>query len=236
MSDKSRPRQSKFALLSLAIYASLALFSVAGVAIGEYFHLHIAKEAKIFGPLTLIAGVIAIYAQISWNEKHERLQIWKSFLVAGAFGGLAELCGVILGVPFGRYRYTGLWFPTVTIGIYGYYPLLIPLAWILVPGSWALFAGARFRFGPAVLIAATLSTLTDFIMEPVLVHVLRYWVWIRPGPLPGGAPFLNPFGWWVCSAVVAVIFLRSRLVTRQIVIAVPLIYLAMILAIGTIIR
>lgn len=182
---------------------------------------------------------MALFFQVEWptsqfqpTQRVAQMAGLISFLSAGIFGAAAELIGVVLGFPFGKYRYTGLWFPSISLGIYGFYPLLIPLAWLLIPGGWALFASTKWKFGPAVLIAASGSALTDLLMEPVLVYKLHYWTWISKGPLPGGAPYANALGWWICSAIIAVILLQNRAKVQWTAILIPAIHLAMILCIG----
>jgi putative membrane protein len=59
------------------------------------------------------------------------------------------------------------------------------------------------------LLGGMLAATVDLAMEPVLAGPLRYWRWIEPGPLPGGAPLANYLGWWG-TATLAGIVLAAR--------------------------
>ena len=83
------------------------------------------------------------------------------------------------------------------------FPLLLPLAWLLVAGGSYLVARRAW-------LGAILATAADFVMEPVMVQRLGYWRWLEPGPLPGGAPWLNPIGWFVCTWVAGLILSRRE--------------------------
>ena len=57
----------------------------------------------------------------------------------------------------------------------------------------------------AVLIGGLLASVVDLLMEPVMTGPLGYWRWLRPGPLPGGAPVENFLGWWVVATLAGLV-------------------------------
>jgi putative membrane protein len=109
----------------------------------------------------------------------------------------AEVLGIYSGYPFGHYTYTARWWPTIQLSGGYSFPILVPFAWFLVAGGCAL---ALKPIGKSSLVFAPMvATLIDFFMEPVMVRTLGYWRWLDPGPLPGGAPWLNVAGWFGTS-------------------------------------
>ncbi|NJN67740.1 MAG: carotenoid biosynthesis protein [Chloroflexaceae bacterium] len=143
-------------------------------------------------------------------------------LVSGLimFGSwLVEHVGVVTGVPFGAYDYTNVLVPQIA----GVVPLAIPFAWLLVVPASVGTARSLLRMGTAddslptaparslsemlrvVLVAATLTTLLDLMIEPVVTRVTNYWAW-DPGNGGGayyGIPLVNFVAWWVTSALFA---------------------------------
>jgi amino acid transporter len=68
-----------------------------------------------------------------------------------------------------------------------------------VGASWLSFSNvAGWK---RVISAAGLATFIDFLMEAVMVNKLRYWEWKRHSIYPGGADWMNPFGWFLVSLV-----------------------------------
>ncbi|HWD40932.1 MAG TPA: carotenoid biosynthesis protein [Fimbriimonas sp.] len=125
-------------------------------------------------------------------------------------GAACEVLGLATGLPFGRYQYTGRWWPSLTISGLGPFPLLLPFAWLLIAGSAYLLASTFFRDRfPAVVLGALIATATDLVMEPAMTGTLGYWRWLERGALPGGAPLLNPMGWFVTSLLAGLLLGKS---------------------------
>ena len=114
--------------------------------------------------------------------------------------GGAEVVGLFTGFPFGHYEYTDRWWPTVALGEFHRFPLLIPFAWLLVLGG--AYRLARLRFGPwsAVLASALIATIIDIPMEQAMTNLFGYWKWVEVGPL-FGAPVQNSVGWFTVSLI-----------------------------------
>ena len=120
-----------------------------------------------------------------------------------ACGVALEYAGVATGVPFGRYRYTGVLVP----GLPGGVPLAMGFAWLFIVVS-GLFAARRFfgrvLGGPALALAgAALAVGLDLLLEPVAYRVKGYWQWLDPGPGGGyyGVPWGN-FAAWFAAALI----------------------------------
>ena len=119
------------------------------------------------------------------------------------FGVAVEIVGANTGLPFGAYRYTDALRPRV-LGA----PLVIGAAWMaLVAQSWSLVAPLRLTRTLAVLLAATLTTAVDFVIDPLAANQLGYWRWQRAG-LYYGIPATNFAGWLLTSLAALAIFSR----------------------------
>jgi putative membrane protein len=116
-----------------------------------------------------------------------------------------ERLGTATGVPFGRYRYTGLLRPELA-GV----PVVVPLAW------WAMAVPAR-ETAHAVLgagapalarlgLGAVALTAWDLFLDPQMTAE-GYWRWSRVGRYRG-IPANNFAGWLLCGVVVMALLER----------------------------
>ena len=116
-----------------------------------------------------------------------------------------ERAGTATGVPFGRYRYTGLLRPTV-VGL----PAVVPLAWwaLGLPAREVAHAALGRRTTPALRTAVGAVALTawDLFLDPQMTAE-RYWRWERPGSYRG-IPLSNYAGWLMTSAGMMVVLER----------------------------
>lgn len=197
-------------------YLGLVVFSLAGSLLSRVAHLDPGPIAPVAALLTLLFGT---YASLKGYLGHNGPQGWGVALGVLVLGAGVELTGVATGYPFGRYRYTDHWWPTVTLERIGHFPLLVPVAWLLVVGSSTLAASAMLHAprsrGPLALASGLLAAVLDLAMEPVMAGPLDYWRWEHPSPLPGGAPLLNFVGWFVTASAGAAILLRGGEVRVQ---------------------
>lgn len=208
MPRKRRRRKIRKEPLSRAIklYLGLVAFSLAGTLLSSLTGLDPGPIAPGAALLTLATGLVAAFSPVAKELGRRRFAA-----VAGAIlavGATSEIVGLYTGYPFGSYRYTGQWWPSVALPGEHWFPLQLPFAWLMVAGA-AYLAAARALFGVAAVVAgALLATLIDVPMEPVMTGVLGYWVWLEPGPLLG-APLLNPVGWFITSFVAAALLYRA---------------------------
>ena len=181
------------------LYAGLVLFSIAGTAFTRLSGFDPGLIAPVAAALTLLTG--------TWAAVRTCRSVG-SLLAAGTFGAMSELAGLATGFPFGRYEYTRAWQPAVFLGPLGYFPLLLPLAWLLVAGAAERITHPLPTWA-AVPLAGAVAALVDLVMEPVATGPLGYWRWYDPGPLPGGAGWANLLGWFGVSAIGASLLRRS---------------------------
>ena len=185
--------QGNLTLSPVPLFLSLVAFSLLGSAFSRLTHLDPGPIAPVTSLLTLGVGVWATF------EGYVRLvpYAWARLGGALALGATAEVVGLATGLPFGRYAYTRAWWPTVELPV-GPFPLALPFAWLLMAGASALSVPRSFL---TPFLGGLLAATVDFAMEPVMAGPLGYWRWLRPGPLPGGAPVLNFFGWWAVGTI-----------------------------------
>lgn len=179
-------------------FLGLVAFSIAGSLLSRSTGLDPGPIKPIASVLTIGVGALALARMARW---------WQVAAVV-AIGAATEICGIYTGLPFGRYEYTDRWWPTVLLPGDHRFPLLLPLAWFLIAGGCAL---AMRRLGnKALILAPVTATIIDLLMEPVMTKGLGYWNWIESGPLPGGAPWLNPIGWIGTSFLATAILTWGR--------------------------
>ena len=178
------------------LFMGLVAFSLAGTLLTRLTGLDPGPVKPVASFLTILIGFVALARLV---------KLWQAAAVL-LVGATAELFGVYTGYPFGEYSYSTRWWPSVQLPQSQTFPLLVPFAWFLVAGGCAL---ALRPLGKQMLILAPLmAALLDFFMEPVMTHKLGYWRWTDPGPLPGGAPWLNVLG-WLCTSFLAAWIVRK---------------------------
>jgi uncharacterized membrane protein len=120
-----------------------------------------------------------------------------------------EYCGLVAGIPFGRYAYTGaLGFRVMGV------PAAIPLAWYAtLINAWriarALLPGTGgWRRGGVPVLTGILTLALDILLEPMAAYVTGYWIW-ESGAIP-----LQNYGTWFLVSVAAA-YLLSRPATGR---------------------
>jgi uncharacterized membrane protein len=131
-----------------------------------------------------------LHAAHQWTPARARR--WALIVLTASLG--VETLGAWTGFPFGVYRYSDLFGPSL-----GVVPLTIPLAWhiVLTNALFLVRAGAPHcsRWGEAAL-TAFLCTAYDFILEPFATTVKGYWHWQG-----GTIPLQNYAAWFVVSGL-----------------------------------
>jgi putative membrane protein len=122
--------------------------------------------------------------------------------------GVTEAVGVLTGFPFGVYRYTSAWWPTIRLGPDQLYPLGVPFAWLLVVGGLWLTIGNLMGWR-RVLGIGLAAALIDVALEDLMVHTLGYWQWKTPGPV-FGAPLQNSVAWLVTATAAAALLCPAK--------------------------
>jgi putative membrane protein len=176
------------------VYGGLIAFSLLGTAGSKVSGFDPGLIAPFASALTIAVGIAWAFEE----QSGDRVLLGGATVVA--LGAFIELLGLRFGFPFGRYVYTEAWRPVLPTAV-GPFPLLLPFAWLM------LTAGSARMLQNAVA-AGLLAAGVDLVMEPTAVNVLGYWRWLDGGPLPGGVPVLNFFGWWAVSSVGAHLLAR----------------------------
>lgn len=183
---------------SLLPYLILVVFSIAGMAATRFFHLDPGPIPAVAAVLIVVLGACAAF------ESALEVTSWKRVLAgAGAvvlLGLTVEVVGLYTGLPFGRYHYTDQWVPTVLLPGDQRFPLLLPIAWLMVAGASYLVTCNLREVVARPLAAAALATVVDVVMENVFARPGGYWVWEG-----GSVPLMNYIGWFVTSLLAALI-------------------------------
>jgi len=184
-------------------YLALIIFSVLGTLATTCLNVDPGPIKPVSATLTLLlAAFLSLRSFVSRSGSRGLLSV---FLV-GLLGVNVELAGVFTGFPFGRYRYTDQWIPVVHLPRLGFFPLLIPVAWLFVSASCYFIVSSRVTGPGAVVAGGLLGGLLDLLMEPAMTDRLHYWTWLSRGPLPGGVPISNFLSWCVLCMVAGALF------------------------------
>ena len=134
----------------------------------------------------------------------------KFFVLSFTIGLIMELSGVLYGIPFGEYHYTKV----IGLKIFGLVPLAIPLNWFLITYiafkmTNGLIGYSMSEFSILNLIALAIldgliATSWDLIIDPVMVHIIRAWVWETSGGIYG-IPISNFVGWFIVSFIITLL-------------------------------
>ena len=163
---------------------------------------------QLVGTATLrpyVIGFLIFFLIAATRDLGGRRAMW--YLVWGlSVAMVAELFSTRIGIPFGLYHYTGetrgaeLFVSNVPI----FSPLSFPflayasfcLARMALPRTWAASRGGRVRM---VLLAATLMTLLDVVIDPLAVLGDRWFLgrlfYYPAGGVYFGVPLSNFVGW-----------------------------------------
>ena len=212
------PARSPWTLTECLFFGAFLFWSAAGLifTFGRltpvYFtKFHLPPELESFIDLCIQNGdpiliILAFFnthfhAARQWTPGVARR--WMFIILVCAY--LIETVGTITSIPFGDYRYTDKFGPTLWPGsTLLTVPITIPLAWHVIITN-ALFivravAPHLSRLAEA-LAAAAICTAYDFILEPFATKVKGYWIWNG-----GSVPILNYISWFVLSALLIRLF------------------------------
>lgn len=143
----------------------------------------------------------------------------------------SEFLGVVTGIPFGPYAYTGIGGPW----LFGLVPLFIFIAWIHI--SYLAIATSTLALGRSSLWLAPLDGVLavswDAMVDPLAVRA-GYWAWVGPGTLYG-VPWTNFVGWFLVVTLLSVVVraLWARDATAPTRISRPMAFIAPTLLLAT---
>jgi uncharacterized membrane protein len=156
---------------------------------------------QFFGQLQILLSLLVCLTLLRrLSFKVYAPALFGSMLVSLGF----ELAGTTTGFPFGPYVYTNL----LGLKLFDHVPFLIPTSWfVMCLCSYAIVI-KLFQSSSAftkIALSALVMTSWDFTLDPAMSFLTPYWVWGTPGFFYG-MPLLNLFGWYVTSAIIALIF------------------------------
>lgn len=183
------------------LFCGLVIFSILGSLAERLLGTDAGVIKPIAGAFTLCSGVLALLTQIARDDSTRNAI--KAFLGLVCIGAGSEILGIYTGLPFGKYAYTEVWAPVISLPGGHFFPILLPLAWVMVVASgYAITARVLSGFW-AIFLCALLATATDLPLEFAVIHSLKYWVWLDPawplGDVGFGVPILNSIGWFLTS-------------------------------------
>lgn len=176
----------------MTAYLGLIAFSILGTIATNLTDANPGPIRPVASALTILAGVFALFSAARGKRK-------VAFVSVLALGTAAELVGLYTGLPFGHYRYTSNWLPFVALPAGRLFPLMLPLAWVMVATGAYLAVGKRSPLN-RLLATALLATAVDASMEKVMSFALSYWRWDG-----NSVPWLNGIGWFATSGLAALI-------------------------------
>lgn len=165
-------------------------------------------------PLTLLL----MLGLILWNEIAIPKHLWIYISLCTIVGFLAEVIGTNTGLLFGNYSY-GYPFGFKIAAV----PVLIGLLWFVTVysiGNLVLFLHRILSNNAPrtiivnfslVLLAASLTTLFDYILEPAAIS-LGYWQWYPDGTIP----FFNYVCWFFISGFLHVPYFMNQDLSQRI--------------------
>ena len=182
--------------LSLGYSAALVLEAV----VVRLFRINDGRIGSYLGIPILVIALLALLSGIAAHVGWARALAAMGWTIL--VGGGAEILGLYVAWPFGRYEYTDWWLPFVVLPNGKLYPLLLPVAWFLAIAVCYLTLARRLRGWTLVFGTAALAALVDLALEPVITRVVLLWRWLEPTPLLG-APYRNVAGWLLTAGAAA---------------------------------
>ena len=118
-------------------YVSLIIFSIIGTAASKFLKLDPGPVAPASGFCLILCGACIVGLELG---------SWQGAIAPLLVGAVSEILGLYTGFPFGRYEYTGTWWPSIPIGGGHLFPLLIC---VVDDSRWVLFGHPQvdFRMG-----------------------------------------------------------------------------------------
>jgi putative membrane protein len=165
------------------------------------------------GGLKVLTAVLALFSVThAWYSIGGRLTA-AFFVLSAVISWAYEQVGVMTGLVFGAYHYTDYLGTKL-----GDVPLLIPLAWFMMIYPSYVIAnlvtegrpvgtpGGAWRLVRLAAISATVMTLWDLVIDPVLSGPsVKAWIWETGGPY-FGIPIQNYLGWLLTTFTVFLVY------------------------------
>ena len=174
--------------LLLALLMIINVASVAGYAIFTLNPIMMVKYPStipfftISYPLFARLQIGVAFVCFAWAlYRHARWRWLAPFAGVVAVALMSELGGTSIGIPFGKYEYSGLLGPKV----FGKVPFLVPLSWFFM--SVPSFDFAHRLLKPTaplfarLMVAASFLLVWDVTLDPAMSKLTPFWAWSKPG-------------------------------------------------------
>ena len=194
-------------LMEMVLLTLLALLLAAHLTVIGY---EISLRKMPFEAMTYIFSTLILVHGLYMFGWRRALVFFTQTLVTSF---LFEYIGVKTGWIFGHYHYTDVLAPKLL----GTVPLVIPLAYFMVIYPSYMMANLILRGRPTgrcqgwdlivltSLLTGLIMTAWDLVMDPVMVHQVKAWVWEQGGDY-FGIPFHNFAGWTLTTFTVSALF------------------------------
>lgn len=186
------------------LFVGTIAFSVAGTLLLKL----VPATMGFFGPFypTLVKTptwtymtLMPVLTLLLYAPTHRASLLGFFFVWGSLVGGMSELMGTSIGLPFGEYLYTD-WFGPKFLD---HVPYFIPTSWFAM-GLICHDLASRLtsRRLQRILVAATLMVIWDVSLDPAMNRAFPFWTYPEGGFF-FGMPAINWFGWFVVSAAIA---------------------------------
>jgi len=146
-----------------------------------------------------IGVAAACFALALWQ--HARWRWLGAFAAVVGIALASELGGTSIGVPFGKYEYSGLLGPKIL----GKVPFLVPLSWFFMSVPSFDFAHRLLKTTTPlfvrIMVAASFLLIWDATLDPAMSNLTPFWAWSKPG-FYYGAPLTNMTGWFMTGVLI----------------------------------
>lgn len=195
--------------MSAAVDATARNQTASGFALWVLIALYLlARVLQVFpGRIPMLAVVAlhvlppAVFALVHGAKLYRARGILTFVVICLAVGNIFENVGVLTGFPYGRYYFTDLMGPKLSV-----VPVFLGLAYVgMAYLSWTLgrlilggagkpLVGSRVVTLP--LVASFIMVAWDISQDPVWSTILHAWVWLKGGAY-FGVPVSNFLGWYL---------------------------------------
>ncbi|HXM68371.1 MAG TPA: carotenoid biosynthesis protein [Candidatus Acidoferrum sp.] len=166
-------------------------------------------KVPMWGVVALHVFPPIVFALIHGTLIYRIRSILIFFAICFIVGNIFENLGVRAGFPFGRYYFTDVMGPKLSV-----VPIMLGLAYLgMAYLSWTLArlilgnlqSLERFRIVTLPVVASFVMVAWDLSMDPVWSTILHAWVWVRGGAY-FGVPVSNFIGWFLTVYVIFQLF------------------------------
>jgi len=200
-------------LYRISLYLSLLVLVAVGLNLVLVLFFGSFLQVLEHVPYILLLIIPVIDATYVYGRKKAVLFLGLGFCI----GLVAEIMGVLYGLPFGKYHYT-----LPVFKLFNIVPLDIPLYWFVITyvsfsinNSVLKLESGKDLDIKAIPLVSVLDGICamawDLVMDPVMVHIVKAWTWDSGGEF-FDIPLSNFVGWVFVAFLIS---LTYRFVSRN---------------------